>query len=171
MERSNTMCHKNYGDLGSEFIIEHRKIKTLNLWIALIISVIFALCVDLHSKDIYHLWSISAVLFGVLVFKLYTKVHREIVLILPTVGVQLKTEYLLGLKCTKFIDLSRITDIVINEAITLQSVISYLAVLLKEEKSGKLETLYPLFSHSRYGMDCLTTVYEVSQQKLFLTQT
>ncbi|XP_046371811.2 phosphatidylinositol N-acetylglucosaminyltransferase subunit H-like isoform X1 [Haliotis rufescens] len=171
MERSNTMCHKNYGDLGSEFIIEHRKIKTTNLWIALIISVIFALCVDLHTKDIYHLWSISAVLFGVLVFKLYTKVHREVILILPTVGVQLKTEYMLGLKCTKFIDLSHIRDIIINEAITMQSVISYLAVLLKEEKSGKLKTLYPLFSNSRYGMDCLTAVYEVSQEKLFPKRT
>lgn len=43
----------------------------LHLLFTNVLSVLFHLL-----QDIYHLWSVSAVLFGVLVFKLYTKVHR-----------------------------------------------------------------------------------------------
>ncbi|RUS84282.1 hypothetical protein EGW08_007975 [Elysia chlorotica] len=46
---------------------------------------------------------------------------RESVLILPSLGLQVKTLYYLGHVKTHFIDASHIEDIIINEAITMHS--------------------------------------------------
>ncbi|KAK6181129.1 hypothetical protein SNE40_009058 [Patella caerulea] len=117
----------------------------------------------------FYLWMIAVFLALVLFYKLYTKVSAEIFLVLPSIGLQVQTKYLFGSISTQFMDISKIKDVIINEAISLQSVIFYLAVLLKEEKSENLQSIYPLFIHSWPNLCILKKIYSITQRKLIMT--
>ncbi|XP_041354307.1 phosphatidylinositol N-acetylglucosaminyltransferase subunit H-like [Gigantopelta aegis] len=159
--------HKNYGNMGSEFIIHHRTVQVGRLIVMFVLSVFFASLVKLHLKEMKILWSISGFLAFMLIYRLYNKVKRESFLVLPSLGIQVKTEYLFGHCDAEFIDILHVKDVIINEAITMQRVICYLAVLLKEDNCDNLKAIYPLFTHSWPSLSVIQPIYQITQKKLF----
>jgi hypothetical protein len=57
----------------------------------------------------------------------------ETILVIRDVGVQVKTVYLGGRSVSRFIDRSKIADIIINEAITMFHIRVYLAIIVEGE--------------------------------------
>ncbi|XP_025104354.1 phosphatidylinositol N-acetylglucosaminyltransferase subunit H-like isoform X2 [Pomacea canaliculata] len=140
-----SLIHKSYGRLGSEFIIRHPCVPHRKLFIVVFIAFITLLLLKLYEMDIIFLW-LASLTGAALVFQILYRVSEETLLVVPSVGVQVKTQYWLGNEKTEFFDRSCVKGIIINEAITMQSVIYYLAVLLTNSKSGKVEQVYPLFT-------------------------
>ncbi|TPX66189.1 phosphatidylinositol N-acetylglucosaminyltransferase [Spizellomyces sp. 'palustris'] len=81
-------------------------------------------------------WQYSLPFALILVLWVLTKlfsVRQESLLIIRTLGVQIETSNRLGQTTARFIPLSNIADLIINEAITLLTVRYYLAVVAKGE--------------------------------------
>jgi len=57
----------------------------------------------------------------------------ETILVIRDVGVQVKTVYLGGRSSSRFIDRSKISDIIINEAITMMHIRVYMAIIVEGE--------------------------------------
>lgn len=57
----------------------------------------------------------------------------ETILVIRDVGVQVKTVYLGGRSVSRFIDRSKIADIIINEAITMFHIRVYMAIIVEGE--------------------------------------
>ena len=57
----------------------------------------------------------------------------ETILVIRDVGVQVKTVYLGGRSVSRFIDRSKISDIIINEAITMFHIRVYMAIIVEGE--------------------------------------
>ncbi|XP_005094401.1 phosphatidylinositol N-acetylglucosaminyltransferase subunit H [Aplysia californica] len=163
------LYHKDMGRKGSEFIVSHPSIKSKTVFgILLSLTLLASFSMGLHLLDKNILASTTLVLFSSLVVRMYLKITTEKVLFLPSLGVQVETTYFLGHTVTYFIDISHIKDIVINEAITMHSVMYYLVVLRKEEQSDNIQQLYPLFSHSWPRLTDLKQVYRAAQEKLII---
>ncbi|KAF9187015.1 hypothetical protein BGZ49_004121, partial [Haplosporangium sp. Z 27] len=60
-------------------------------------------------------------------------VTEETILVIRDVGVQVKTVYLGGRSSSRFIDRSKISDIIINEAITMLHIRVYMAIIVEGE--------------------------------------
>ncbi|KAG0218242.1 hypothetical protein BGX33_008083 [Mortierella sp. NVP41] len=67
-----------------------------------------------------------------IVFKSFM-VMEETILVIRDVGVQVKTVYLGGRSVSRFIDRSKISDIIINEAITMFHIRVYMAIIVEGE--------------------------------------
>ncbi|KAG0238897.1 hypothetical protein BGW42_000058 [Actinomortierella wolfii] len=71
-----------------------------------------------------------------MVYRIASKVFmvtEETILVIRDVGVQVKTVYLGGRSVSRFIDRSRIADIIINEAITMMHIRVYMAIIVEGE--------------------------------------
>ncbi|KAM9435724.1 phosphatidylinositol N-acetylglucosaminyltransferase subunit H isoform 2-T4 [Clarias gariepinus] len=90
--------------------------------------------------------AIFVTLLGMLLHVHFVKVDHETLLVVGSLGVQLSSAYASGRESTTFIEMSRIKDIVINEAIYMQNIIYYLCILLKDpaEPDG-VSSVVPLF--------------------------
>ncbi|KAG0347511.1 hypothetical protein BG005_000114 [Podila minutissima] len=58
-------------------------------------------------------------------------VTEETILVIRDVGIQVKTVYLGGRSVSRFIDRSKIQDIIINEAITMMHIRVYMAIIVE----------------------------------------
>ncbi|CAL1527773.1 unnamed protein product [Lymnaea stagnalis] len=161
------MKHRDLGDRGSEFTFVHPPLKNRFLFVLLlIITMLLAFLSGLHLLDKGLLATLCLVLGVTLMVKLYLKIHSENLLILPSLGLQLETQYYLGHKHTHFIHLTHIKDVIINEAVTMHSIMHYLLVLLKGKQSDQVKALQPVFSHSWPSLAHLKLVYKAAQEKL-----
>ena len=61
-------------------------------------------------------------------------------------GVQVRTRYVGGSQRTRFVDRAHIADIILNEGITFQSVIFYLAVIVEGE--DRLLVVFEVKAHA-----------------------
>lgn len=85
-----------------------------------------------------------------LISLLTSTVTKESLLVMRSVGLQLRTCYFLGGEKTKFIPFIDINDVIINEAITMHHVVYYLAVLVSSnEDRNKTTEVIPLFMSSQ----------------------
>ncbi|KAF7690578.1 phosphatidylinositol N-acetylglucosaminyltransferase subunit H [Silurus meridionalis] len=109
--------------------------------------------------------AIMVTLLGMLLHIHFVKVDHETLLIVGSLGVQLSSAYASGRESTTFIEMSRIKDIVINEAIHMQRIIYYLCILLKDhtEPDG-VSSVVPLFQSSKPRLNCLVQVYRSCQE-------
>jgi len=85
--------------------------------------------------------------------------YSESLLIVKNVGIEITTVFASGRKATKFIAWERISGTVINEVITMQQVLFYLAILLHGGVEEKVEIM-PLFQHIMPRLECLKTIYQ-----------
>ncbi|KAK3802134.1 hypothetical protein RRG08_050020 [Elysia crispata] len=162
-----SMIHLDAGKLGSEFTNVQPPIKSVPLLVILFFaSSIIAFSFGMHLIDQRTLYWICLSLVVIIISRLYCKVYSESVLILPSLGLQVETHYYLGHVKTHFIDISHIEDIIINEAVTMHSILCYLVVLLSDTENGEVKGLYPLFSHSWPPLSSLKDVYRAVQAKL-----
>uniref|UniRef100_A0A0B7AWG9 Phosphatidylinositol N-acetylglucosaminyltransferase subunit H conserved domain-containing protein n=1 Tax=Arion vulgaris TaxID=1028688 RepID=A0A0B7AWG9_9EUPU len=168
------MHHSSMGHRGSKFTIVHPLMKSRTCFITfLTISLLTAFSFGLHLIDKNSLAKLFLLLAVSFLIKLSSKIYSECVIILPSLGLQLETHYYLGQVSTHFICLSKVKDIVISEAVTMHSVLTYLVVLLKDEENDCTgqQTLYPLFINCWPPFNDLKHVYTVAQQKLLYSPT
>ncbi|XP_010892536.1 phosphatidylinositol N-acetylglucosaminyltransferase subunit H isoform X1 [Esox lucius] len=111
--------------------------------------------------------AIIITLVGMMIHIHFVKVDHETLLVIGSLGVQVSSSYASGRESTDFIEMDKIKDIVINEAIHMQRVIYYLCILLKDpsDPSG-VSSVVPLFQSSKPRLNCLVKVYRSCQEIL-----
>ncbi|MEQ2265747.1 hypothetical protein XENORESO_011926 [Xenotaenia resolanae] len=87
----------------------------------------------------------------------FVKVDHESLLVIGSLGIQVSSSYASGREVTTFIEMSKIKDIVINEAVYLHQIIYYLCVLLKEpSEPNEVSSVVTLFQVSyKSGCPCI----------------
>ncbi|XP_064148686.1 phosphatidylinositol N-acetylglucosaminyltransferase subunit H isoform X2 [Loxodonta africana] len=96
--------------------------------------------------------AIFITLLGLLGYLHFVKIDQETLLIIDSLGIQLTSSYASGKESTTFIEMGKVKDIVINEAIYMK-VIYYLCILLKD----------PVEPH---GISQVVPVFQVSTEHL-----
>ncbi|MEQ2210688.1 hypothetical protein XENOCAPTIV_017744 [Xenoophorus captivus] len=97
----------------------------------------------------------------------FVKVDHESLLVIGSLGIQVSSSYASGREVTSFIEMSKIKDIVINEAVYLHQIIYYLCVLLKEpSEPNEVSSVVTLFQSSKPRLNCLVKVYRSCQEIL-----
>ncbi|KAM8831905.1 phosphatidylinositol N-acetylglucosaminyltransferase subunit H isoform 4-T4 [Spinachia spinachia] len=80
---------------------------------------------------------------------------------------EMSSSYASGRETTTFIEMNKIKDIVINEAIHMHRIIYYLCVLLKDPSEPEaVSRVVPLFQSSKPRLNCLVKVYKSCQEIL-----
>ncbi|XP_041831203.1 phosphatidylinositol N-acetylglucosaminyltransferase subunit H [Melanotaenia boesemani] len=111
--------------------------------------------------------AIFITLVGMMLHIHIVKVDHESLLVIGSLGIQVSSSYASGREITTFIEMSKIKDIVINEAIYMHQIIYYLCVLLKDPSHGNsLSGVVPLFQSSKPRLNCLEKVYKSCQEIL-----
>ncbi|XP_068433549.1 phosphatidylinositol N-acetylglucosaminyltransferase subunit H isoform X2 [Clinocottus analis] len=94
-------------------------------------------------------------------------IDHESLIVIRSLGIQLSSSYASGRETTTFIEMSKIKDIVINEAIYMQQIIYHLCVLLKDPSDpDAVSSVVPLFQSSKPRLNCLVKVYKSCQEIL-----
>ncbi|XP_003472410.1 phosphatidylinositol N-acetylglucosaminyltransferase subunit H [Cavia porcellus] len=114
---------------------------------------------------------LSAAIFitvlGLLGYLHFVKIDQETLLIIDSLGIQMTSSYASGKENTTFIEMDKVKDIVINEAIYMQKVIYYLCILLKDPREPqKISQVVPVFQSAKPRLDCLIEVYKSCQEVL-----
>ncbi|XP_053193322.1 phosphatidylinositol N-acetylglucosaminyltransferase subunit H [Scomber japonicus] len=111
--------------------------------------------------------AILITLVGMMLHIHFVKVDHESLLVIGSLGIQMSSSYASGRETTSFIEMSKIKDIVINEAIYMHQIIYYLCVLLKDSSDpNAVSSVVPLFQSSKPRMNCLVKVYKSCQEIL-----
>ncbi|XP_046503434.1 phosphatidylinositol N-acetylglucosaminyltransferase subunit H isoform X1 [Equus quagga] len=121
--------------------------------------------------------AIFITLLGLLGYLHFVKIDQETLLIIDSLGIQMTSSYASGKESTTFIEMGKVKDLVINEAIYMisaiwfiflqQKVIYYLCILLKDpvEPHG-ISQVVPVFQSAKPRLDCLIEVYRSCQEIL-----
>ncbi|XP_015986806.2 phosphatidylinositol N-acetylglucosaminyltransferase subunit H isoform X1 [Rousettus aegyptiacus] len=93
--------------------------------------------------------AIFVTLLGLLGYLHFVKIDQETLLIIDSLGIQMTSSYASGKESTTFIEMGKVKDVIINEAIYMQKVIYYLCILLKDpgEPDG-ISQVVPVFQVS-----------------------
>ncbi|XP_034756946.1 phosphatidylinositol N-acetylglucosaminyltransferase subunit H [Etheostoma cragini] len=156
-------CHSS---LCSEFIVSVPKVSIGKV-------MVYTCCVWLLAYAVFFFTENTAVLTSAIFITLagmmfhihFVKVDHESLLVVGSLGVQVSSSYASGRETTTFIEMSKIKDIVINEAIYMHQIIYYLCVLLKEPSDpDAVSSVVPLFQSSKPRLNCLVKVYKSCQE-------
>ncbi|KAF9430249.1 hypothetical protein BGZ76_000904 [Entomortierella beljakovae] len=101
-------------------------------------------------------------IFSSLVIHVRDHCHVETILVIRDVGVQVKTVYLGGRSSSRFIDRSKITDIIINEAITMMHIRVYMAIIVEGE-----DKMVVVFQHLLPRLKVLLQAYHGARFIIF----
>ncbi|TNM95083.1 hypothetical protein fugu_017842 [Takifugu bimaculatus] len=135
----------------------------------------YTCCVWLLAYAVFWVTENTAVLSSAILITLvgmtlhihFVKVDHESLLVIGSLGIQVSSSYASGRETTTFIEMNKIKDIVINEAIYMQQIIYYLCVLLKDPSDPDgASSVVPLFQSSKPRLDCLVKVYKSCQEIL-----
>ncbi|XP_021057662.2 phosphatidylinositol N-acetylglucosaminyltransferase subunit H [Mus pahari] len=111
--------------------------------------------------------AIFITILGLLGYLHFVKIDQETLLIIDSLGIQMTSSYASGKESTTFIEMDKVKDIIINEAIYMQKVIYYLCILLKEPgKPHEISQVVPVFQSAKPRLDCLIEVYRSCQEVL-----
>ncbi|XP_075469628.1 phosphatidylinositol N-acetylglucosaminyltransferase subunit H [Ascaphus truei] len=114
---------------------------------------------------------LSAAIFvtfiGLLLYLHFVKIDQESLLVIGSLGIQMTSSFASGRESTAFIEMCRVKDVVINEAVFMQKVIYYLCILLKDPSDPNgIAEIVPVFQSSKPRLDCLVEVYRTCQDIL-----
>ncbi|XP_029902746.1 phosphatidylinositol N-acetylglucosaminyltransferase subunit H [Myripristis murdjan] len=111
--------------------------------------------------------AILVTLVGMMLHIHFVKIDHESLLVIGSLGIQVSSSYASGRESTTFIEMSKIKDIVINEAIYMHQIIYYLCILLKDPSDeNTVSSVVPLFQSSKPRLNCLVKVYKSCQEVL-----
>lgn len=136
---------------------------------------VYTCCVWLFAYAVFFFTQNTAVLSSAIILTLvgmvihihFVKVDHETLLIIGSLGVQLSSSYASGRESTTFIEMSKLKDIVINEAVYMHNIIYYLCILIKDPADPETVTsVVPLFQSSKPRLNCLIQVYKSCQEIL-----
>ncbi|KAI8501576.1 hypothetical protein Bbelb_208470 [Branchiostoma belcheri] len=176
-------CQENHGalfipktvqqpkDLYAEFSIEYsrRRIWTPFLTVLLVDACLlwYTTC-SIESKFQWVLYALGGLLPCLLLYYLScVQVRSESIQAVASTGVQLTTTYTTGRWRARYYDMAEIQDVVINEVVTMHSVVFYLVLLIKDPHSSSLGRVVPVFQHSYPKLDFLLRVYNGVQDVLY----
>ncbi|XP_075804603.1 phosphatidylinositol N-acetylglucosaminyltransferase subunit H isoform X1 [Microtus pennsylvanicus] len=90
--------------------------------------------------------AIFITIIGLLGYLHFVKIDQETLLIIDSLGIQMTSSYASGKESTTFIEMDKVKDVIINEAIYMQKVIYYLCILLKDPgKPHEISQVVPVF--------------------------
>ncbi|XP_005343315.1 phosphatidylinositol N-acetylglucosaminyltransferase subunit H isoform X2 [Microtus oregoni] len=111
--------------------------------------------------------AIFITIIGLLGYLHFVKIDQETLLIIDSLGIQMTSSYASGKESTTFIEMDKVKDVIINEAIYMQKVIYYLCILLKDPgKPHEISQVVPVFQSAKPRLDCLIEVYRSCQEIL-----
>ncbi|XP_051004210.1 phosphatidylinositol N-acetylglucosaminyltransferase subunit H [Acomys russatus] len=111
--------------------------------------------------------AIFTTILGLLGYLHFVKIDQETLLIIDSLGIQMTSSYASGKESTTFIEMDKVKDIIINEAIYMQKVIYYLCILLKDPgEPHEISQVVPVFQSAKPRLDCLIEVYRSCQEIL-----
>ncbi|XP_033734857.1 uncharacterized protein LOC117323638 [Pecten maximus] len=173
----NSVC---YGQQGKEFCIKQPPINATKFAVILVFIYLIFHCLhgyiamqlavnvltmsDIITKiyfpaiGVFVAAAITTILFGI-------QIQSESLVFVSSIGVNVKMKNWFGQVTADFFEISEIKDIVILEAITMQRVVCYLAVVLKGSDNRE-EQLYPLFMKSSPDLETLKVIYRDVHQLL-----
>ncbi|XP_016044931.1 phosphatidylinositol N-acetylglucosaminyltransferase subunit H isoform X8 [Erinaceus europaeus] len=122
---------------------------TCTVW--LVAYGLFALC----ENSMILSSAIFITLIGLLGYLHFVKIDQETLLIIDSLGIQMTSSYASGKESTTFIEMGKVKDIVINEAI-------YMDPLEPQE----ISQVVPVFQSAKPRLDCLIEVYRSCQEVL-----
>ncbi|XP_048841721.1 phosphatidylinositol N-acetylglucosaminyltransferase subunit H [Brienomyrus brachyistius] len=151
-----------------EFIVSAPKMSLLKVMVYTCSVWLFAYAVFFVTENTAVLSAaILVTLVGMMLHIHFIKIDQETLLVIGSLGIQVSASYASGRESTTFIEMSRIKDIVINEAIYMQRVIYYLCILVKEPANpDSVSSVVPLFQSSKPRLNCLIKVYRSCQEIL-----
>ncbi|XP_026635551.1 phosphatidylinositol N-acetylglucosaminyltransferase subunit H isoform X2 [Microtus ochrogaster] len=89
--------------------------------------------------------AIFITIIGLLGYLHFVKIDQETLLIIDSLGIQMTSSYASGKESTTFIEMDKVKDVIINEAIYMK-VIYYLCILLKDPgKPHEISQVVPVF--------------------------
>ncbi|XP_017547972.1 phosphatidylinositol N-acetylglucosaminyltransferase subunit H [Pygocentrus nattereri] len=157
---------QNYTPFCREFTVSSPKVSLRKVMVYTCSVWLVAYAVFFVTENTTVLSSaIIVTLAGMMLHIHFVKVDQETLLIIGSLGVQLSSFYASGRESTTFIEMNKIKDIVINEAIYMHSIIYYLCILIKDssEPDG-VASVVPLFQSSKPRLSCLVHVYKSCQE-------
>ncbi|RHZ47079.1 hypothetical protein Glove_593g32 [Diversispora epigaea] len=107
-------------------------------------------------------YSIFTIIIVIWIWTKLNIVKSESILLIRDVGVQVKTVYLNGRIVSKFIDKDKISNIVINEGITILQVKFYMVILVEEA-----DRMVVVFQHLLPKLNVLLQVYQGTRSIIF----
>ncbi|XP_069495089.1 phosphatidylinositol N-acetylglucosaminyltransferase subunit H [Ambystoma mexicanum] len=168
-----TLQRRSFSGYCREFSISCPKVSLLGITVCTCGIWVLAYGLFVISENNMVLSSaIFITLLGLLFYLHFVKIDQETLLVIGSLGIQMTSFYASGKESTTFIEISKVKDIVINEAIYMQKVIYYLCILLRDpvEPNGVSEVV-PVFQSSKPRLDCLVEVYKSCQEILGQGQT
>lgn len=106
-------------------------------------------------------------IIGLLFYLHFMKIDQESLLVIGSLGIQMTLSFASGKESTVFIEMHRVKDVVINEAIFMQKAVYYLCILLEDaSESNTMSSVVPLFQSSKPNLNCLVQVYNSCQEIL-----
>ncbi|XP_034084431.1 phosphatidylinositol N-acetylglucosaminyltransferase subunit H [Gymnodraco acuticeps] len=159
---------QDHSSLCKEFVVSVPKVSIGKV-------MVYTCCVWLLAYVVFFFTENTAVLSSAIFITLvgmmlhihFVKVDHETLLFIGSLGIQLSSSYASGRETTTFIEMGKIKDIVINEAIYMHQIIYYLCVLLKDpSEPNAVARVVPLFQSSKPRLNCLVKVYKSCQEIL-----
>lgn len=159
---------QSHSSFCREFTISAAKVSIGKIMVYTCSVWIFAYTVFFFTENTAVLSSaIIITLVGMMVHIHFMKIDHETLLIIGSLGVQVSSSYASGRESITFIEMSKIKDIVINEAVYMQSIIYYLCILLRDSSDPEaVSSVVPLFQSSKPRLNCLVKVYQSCQEIL-----
>ncbi|CAL8393370.1 phosphatidylinositol N-acetylglucosaminyltransferase subunit H [Gadus morhua] len=161
-----TLDYQRHSSFCTEFIVSSPKVSIGTVMVATSFVWIFAYAVFCLTDNTAVLSSaIIITLIGMMLYIHFVKIDHESLLVIGSLGIQLSSSYASGREHTSFIEMSKIKDIVINEAIYMHQIIYYLCILLRDPADASaVSSVVPLFPSSKPRLNCLVKVYKTCQE-------
>ncbi|XP_032963811.1 phosphatidylinositol N-acetylglucosaminyltransferase subunit H isoform X3 [Rhinolophus ferrumequinum] len=99
--------------------------------------------------------AIFITLLGLLGYLHFVKIDQETLLIIDSLGIQMTSSYASGKESTTFIEMDKVKDVIINEAIYMDPV-----------EPHEISQVVPVFQSAKPRLDCLIEVYRSCQEIL-----
>ncbi|XP_076128225.1 phosphatidylinositol N-acetylglucosaminyltransferase subunit H-like [Alosa pseudoharengus] len=163
-----TLDSQSHTDFCREFTISNPKLSLRSILMYTCTVWLFAYAVFFITDNTVVLsCAIIVTLVSMMICIHFVKVDHETLLIIRSLGVQVSSSFASGRECTSFIEMSKIKDIVINEAVHMHRVIYYLCILVKDPSDPEMvSSVVPLFQSSKPRLNCLVQVYKACQEVL-----
>ncbi|KAG0710319.1 Phosphatidylinositol N-acetylglucosaminyltransferase subunit H [Chionoecetes opilio] len=113
-------------------------------------------------------WLCTAVLMQLATFmyRIHGKIVSESLLVVAGLGIQTTATFYMGKQHTRFIPWGSVVNIIIAETISMQRVLFYMILLVKEESAEPGRELIPLFLNTWPRLACLRYIYSACQDVL-----
>merc|ERR1712004_256215 len=145
--------------LCKEFIVTSHRFPFRKWFLSTVVLNVAGLFFNLHHQSSWLMSALIILLILAIAYRLHNKVKQESLLVMASLGIQLTTKFASGRTVETFYQVHQVSDIVINEAITMQRVMFYLTILLRDSQTGDIGKLIPLFQQTWPSVRCLTHMY------------